>query len=394
MGSGARFFLMPLLALTHFGASLLLAVATAAAAAATTDDLVVGQLASPTNPLTRAIAAEYTQGIALGLRHVNAEGGVQGRSVRLVTYDDNFEPARTLQGAQQLVDREGVVALVGGLGTQTTMQLVNDRFMERQQIANFAPLTGLSQALSAPNVFPVRASFDDEVRAMLAHAANLKRVKVAFIYLEAGAGPAMSRLVADWARAARVRLVANVGFKSAGDADSQATAVGNALAALGTDRPDAAILIAVGAPYAAMVKALRERLGGWMPIYSLGQVNVEDLIQAVGVPTARNVSLTQVMPSPRSVDLRITRDFAEDRARWAPQLPRTYIALEGYVAARVFCEVLRRARPLTREGVLSAALAAGELNVAGFRVQYRPQGRRSMQPVDMTLLDRDARLIR
>lgn len=391
MNSAAQLFLMPWLTLTRFGALLLVFLGSPAAWA---EDLAVGQLASATNPLTRVIAAEYTQGIALGLRHVNAEGGVQGRTVKLVTYDDNFEPARTLQGAQQLVDRDGVVALVGGLGTQTTMKLVDDRFLERHQIANFAPLTGLNQALSAPNVFPVRASFDDEVRAMLAHAANLQREKVAFIYLEAGAGPALSRQVEGWARAARVRLVANVGFRSAADAQAQSSAIGSALATLGSERPDAAILIAVGAPYAAMVKALRERLGGWMPIYSLGQVNVEDLIQAVGAPTARNVSLTQVMPSPRSVDLRITRDFAEDRLRWAPQLPQTYIALEGYVAARVLCEVLRRARPLTREGVLAAALGVGDLSVAGFRVLYRPLVRRSLQPVDMTLLDREARLIR
>lgn len=391
MTSEAQIFLMPWLTLIRLGAILLLFLGAPGARA---DDLMVGQLASATNPLTRAIAAEYTQGIALGLRRVNADGGVQGRNVRLLTYDDNFEPARTLQGAQQLVERDGVVALVGGMGTQTTMQLVNDRFLERHQIAHFAPLTGLNQALSAPNVFPVRASFDDEVRAMLAHAANLQREKVAFIYLEAGAGPAMSSQVADWARAAKVHLVANVGFKSAGDAAAQSAAIGTALTALGTERPDAAILIAVGAPYAAMVKALRERLGGWMPIYSLGQVNVDDLIRAVGAATARNVSLTQVMPSPRSVDLRITRDFSDDRARWAPQLPRTYIALEGYVAARVLGEVLRRARPLTREGVLAASLGAGDLNVAGFRVHYRPQGRRSLQPVDMTLLDREARLIR
>ena len=382
---------MPWSALGRSGAFLLLLMGAMGAGA---QDVVVGQLASATNPLTRAIAAEYTQGITLGLRRVNAEGGVQGRTVRLAIYDDSFDPARTLQGARELVAKDGAVALIGGMGTQTTLQLVTDHFLERHQIANFAPLTGLNQALSAPNVFPVRASFDDEVRAMLAHAANLQRERVAFIFLEAGAGPAMSRQVAGWARAAKVQLVANVGFRSASDAAAQSTAIDQALAALGTERPDAAILIAVGAPYAAMVKALRDRLGGWMPIYSLGQVNVDDLVKAVGAPTVRNVSLTQVMPSPRSVDLRITRDFNEDRARWAPQLPRTYIALEGYVAARVLGEVLRRTRALTREGVLAAALDAGELNVAGFRVSYRPHGRRSLQPVDMTLLDREARLIR
>ena len=57
-------------------------------------------------------------------------------------------------------------------------------------------------------------------------------------------------------------------------------------------------------------------------------------------------------------------------------------------------EVLNRARPLTREGVLAAAHGAGELQVADFRVRYSEQARLSLQAVDMTLVGRDGRLLR
>lgn len=356
-------------------------------------DIAVGQLASTTNALTRVLAVEYAQGINLGLQRLNARGGIQGRRVRLVTFDDGFDAARTSEGARTLVERDGVVALIGGLGTQTTMRLITDGFMQRHQIANFAPLTGLAQVLAAPNVFPVRASYDDEVRAMLAHAANLQRRKLAFLYLEAGAGPSMSRQVATWSDTAGVSLIANSGFKApVSEADTQS--IDQALNSLGREAPQAVVLIAVGAPHAAAVKALRQRFGIWLPIYSLGQVNLPDLLKGAGPQAVRGLGLTQVMPSPRSVDLRITRDFSEDRARWAKDLPDSYIALEGYVAARVLCEVLARAKSISREAVLDAALNAGELDVAGFRVQYLARERRSLHPVDVTLVDRDGRLIR
>ena len=64
------------------------------------------------------------------------------------------------------------------------------------------------------------------------------------------------------------------------------------------------------------------------------------------------------------------------------------------MAGRVLGQILARARPLTREGVLAAAHAAGELQVADFRVRYSEQARLSLQAVDMTLVGRDGRLLR
>lgn len=370
-------------------AALLLPLAVAAQ-----EPVVIGQLASLSNPVTQVIAGEYHAGLQLAVRHINAMGGVQGRRLALALLDDEFNPDKTLALAQQLVDQHRAVALVGGLGTQTTMRLIAERFLERRQIGCFAPLTGLPDVLSAAHVFPIRASFNDEVKAMFAHAASLGRKRVAFMYYRAGAGPALSALVPAWAEAAGIALAANVGFAQEPAPQRQQQAVDEAVAALGGTAPDAVVLIAVGPAHASAVKALRARFGAWLPVYSLGQVNTQDMVRLAGAESARGVSLTQVMPSPASVDKRITREFAADRLRWHADMPGTYVALEGYVAGRVLGEILARARPLTREGVLAAANGAGELQVADFRVRYSEQARLSLQAVDMTLVDRDGRLLR
>lgn len=363
-------------------------------AAAAQEPVVIGQLASLSNPVTKLLAGEYHAGLQLAVRRINAAGGVQGRRLMLTLLDDQFNPDLTLALAQQLVDRHGAVALVGGLGTQTTLRLVTDRFLERHHLACFAPLTGLPEALSAAHVFPIRASFNDEVKAMFAHAAGLGRKRVAFVYYKAGAGPALSGLVPQWAGAAGITLSANLGFEQRPEAAMQQQAIRDTVAALGDLAPDAVVLIAVGPAHSAAVKALRERFGAWLPVYSLGQVNTQEMVRLAGPDAARGVSLTQVMPSPGSVDKMITRDFAADRLRWNADMPSTYVSLEGYVAGRVLGEILARARPLTREGVLAAAHAAGELQVADFRVRYSEQARLSLQAVDMTLVGRDGRLLR
>lgn len=363
-------------------------------AAVRAQDVVVGQLASVTSPVTKIIAKEYHAGIELAFQRINAAGGVQGRRLRLQLMDDQYDPTRTLLQAQELVEKHGAVALVGGLGTPTTMRLVKEGFLEKHRIGNFAPLTGLPAAHAAAHVFPVRADFNDEVKAMLAHAASLGRKRVAYVYFQAGAGPALSELVPQWAEAARLELVANVGFANEADPAKLRAAVDRAVDALGAQAPDAVVLLAVGPAHAEGVKALRQRYGTWLPVYSLGQINLDDLVVKAGADGARGVSLTQVMPSPRSVEKGIAREFSLDRLKWKPETPATYMSLEGYVAGRVLAEVMQRAKELSREGVLASAYGAGELDVAGFRVLYRKDIRKSLHPVDVTLIDRDGRLIR
>ncbi len=356
-------------------------------------DIVVGQLVSLSNPANQATSAELAAGVDVAVSQANAAGGIHGSRVKVVRLDDGFDPAKTVALAETLVRQHGASALVACLGTQTLLRLVQERVLENHQLASFGPFTGLRRAQAAPNVFPVRASFDDEAKAMFAHAVGLGRKKVAFLYLKAGAGPDLSQLAPGWAMTLGATLVANTGLDIRKTAAEQRQESESALAAW-TGTPDAVVLIGFGGAQSSAIAALRRRYGAWLPIYALGQVNVEALVSEIGPEAARGLSLTQVMPSPSSVDKRICREFSAERLRFKPELQPTYMMLEGYVAARVMLEAVRRAKSPTREAVLQAALAAGDMDVADFRVSYSPASRKSLQPVDITLLDRQGRLIR
>jgi len=106
------------------------------------------------------------------------------------------------------------------------------------------------------------------------------------------------------------------------------------------------------------------------------------------------VMLSQVVPMPGSTSLPIVREFEKDRQRFAAQKPATYSSLEGYICGRIVMEVLRRAKTLTREGILVAAETSGVLDVGGFRVDYGGESRRSINPVELTMLARTGNLIR
>lgn len=356
-------------------------------------DIVLGQTASFRNPVVGALSREYNAGIELAIARANAAGGIKTRKLRLEMVDDNFDATLTVAAVEELVEKHNIVALVGAMGTQPVMRLAEEKTLEKHQLASIGPMTGLQVALGKPNVFPVRGSYEDEVRAMLTHSANLGRSKVAYLYYEAGVGPHLAKLVHEMARDARVEMTGITGFAITPDPKQQQATVRKALEKIG-GQPEAIILLAIGPVHTEAFKAVRERYGRGMPVYSLGQVNTAALLKDVGADEARGMMLTQVMPMPGGVNLAIVRDFDADRKRFsAGQLP-SYMFIEGYVAGRIAVEIVRRATLPTRESVLRAAQDAGSLNVGGFLVDYRPDARRSINPIELTMLGRNGTLIR
>jgi branched-chain amino acid transport system substrate-binding protein len=356
--------------------------------------LWLGQLASTSHPLTAAMAKDYVAGIELALQRSNISGGIKGRQIKLATVDDQFDANQAVALTEQLVAQKDIIAMVGNFGTQPLLKLVSEGVLEKHQLAAIAPMTGLKSALDKPNVFAVRASYEDEVQAMLNHAARLGRTHVGYVYYEAGVGTHLAKLAPAMAQYANVKLAGPVGFAVTKDLKEQQATVLSQIKSWDAQRPQAIVLIAVGAVHSEAVKAIRQQFGQGMPIYSLGQVNPESLLRDVGMQAAAGVMLTQVMPQPSSSELPLLREFQKDVAAFAPQQNLGYMLLEGYVAGRITTELLKRARGFTRDAVLQAALSSGEINVGGFRVNYSPTERKSLHRVELTMVSRNGNLIR
>lgn len=353
----------------------------------------LGHTSAPSHSFVGAISREYSAGIQLALDRTNAAGGVRGRSFALVSQDDGFNETNTAAFVEAMVEQQGIVALVGVVGTLPTVRLAENKILEKHRLALIGPFTGLQSALSRSNVFPVRSSYEDEVRAMFGHSAQLTRTKVLFLYYEAGVGPALAPLVSAMASDQQVELTGAIGFAVTPERKAQQEAVRKALEG-SSSKPDSVVLIAVGQVHSEAVKAIRKHFGAGMPIYSLGQVDPASLVADVGVSAARGVMLSQVMPAPGSTQLQIVRDFNGDRKRFAPQMLPTYAFLEGYICGRISVEVVRNAKEVTREGVLLAAEQAGQLDVGGYRVHYGRDQRRSINPIELTIVTRSGALAR
>ena len=102
--------------------ALVMVMSLASFAFAASDTIKVGVLA----PLTGAVAQygnAVNNGVMMYFEELNANGGINGKQVELVTYDEEGDPVKAVTGYNYLMD-QGVVAIVGDVTTGPTKAVV------------------------------------------------------------------------------------------------------------------------------------------------------------------------------------------------------------------------------------------------------------------------------
>ena len=137
---------------------------------------------------------------------------------------------------------------------------------------------------------------------------------------------------------------------------------------------------------AAFVRAAR-KAGYTGQFYNVSFVGTQALADELG-PDARGVVVSQVMPYPFAPLTALTNEFLGAAASAATKVQPNYSSMEGYAAARVILEGLRRTgKELTREGLILAMESIQNFDLGGFFVDFGPRKRVGSSFVDLTILD-------
>jgi branched-chain amino acid transport system substrate-binding protein len=173
-------------------AGLLLATLTALApAGAATAQTVVGVTATEikighTNPYSGNASAYGTIGksIAAYFKKVNDEGGVAGRKINFVSYDDGYSPPKTVEMVRKLVEQDQVALLFQTLGTPSNSAI--HKYMNQQKVPHLFVATGATK-WNDPQNFPwtmgYQPNYQTEGRVYAAYAlSHVKDAKIAILY--------------------------------------------------------------------------------------------------------------------------------------------------------------------------------------------------------------------
>jgi branched-chain amino acid transport system substrate-binding protein len=345
--------------------------------------IVLGQSAAFSGPAAQ-LGIQMNRGARLFFDAINAAGGINGVQIELRTLDDQYEPDRCKANTETLIKDE-VFALFGYVGTPTSLAALP--LVNQAKIPFFGPFTG-AEALRDPfsrYVFHVRASYYDETALIVKQLTSLGLKKIAVFRQNDSYGQAGFDGVV---RALKVQGLAPV---AVGLVERNTVDVAAAIKAIVPSQPDAVVQISAYKSCAAFIREARKAgFGG--TFYNVSFVGTQALADELG-RQALGVVVSQVMPFPFSQTTPLSREYLAAVQRAGGDNKPNYSSMEGYVAAKLFTEGLRRAgRVPNREALIAALETVQSLDLGGFVVGYSSHSHVASRFVDMSMLTDDGRV--
>ncbi len=319
------------------------------------DAILVGSCSALEGP-ARFLGTQTVLGATAYLHYVNDEGGVHGRKIRLLAFDDSYDPDKALTCFKRM-QTEGVFSLGFFVGTPTAAKYVP--LAEEARIPVVGLFTG-AQLLYEPlkhYVINVRASYYDETREQIDGLwEGLGVRKVGVIYQD----DAFGKAVLDGVKLALEKHHANPA--ALGTFARNSLDVDAGMKAVLEKNPQAVVLVGPYAPVAAIVK--RAHAAGSYPTFlTVSFVGTEEFINEAG-RDAEGTIITQVVPPYDRTDFSTVDLYRKSLRKYYSDAPPSFASLEGFVDAMVLVEGLKRAgADPTREKLITAIESIHKMDV-------------------------------
>jgi branched-chain amino acid transport system substrate-binding protein len=346
-------------------------------------EIVLGQ----TMPYSGPISAYATVGKAMAayLDKINAEGGINGRKVRLISLDDGYSPPKTVEQTRKLVEEEQVFFLFGSLGTAT--QSAVQKYLNTRQIPQLFVQSG-ARKWNDPKSFPwSMAGLPSSYTEARAYAAYL----LAGLYQNDDFGKDYLAGLTDGLGArARAMIVGTQSYEVTDPTvDSQ-------IVSLSSSGADTFLSFSLGK---ATVQAIRKSWDiGWRPLFFIASVSQSKATVLEPAGLERTVGIVSGSFEKDPSDPQWAEDA--DVKAWRQWMKQYYpegsavelLNVAGNIEAQLVVEVLRRCGgELTRENVLRQASHLDDVNLQlllpGIAVSTSPEDYRVIRQLRLQRFD-------
>lgn len=348
-------------------------------------EILIGQSAALSGPAEQ-LGKQMALGAKVYFDHINQSGGIHGRKIRLLSLDDGYEPDRAKANTLKLINEEKVFALFGYVGTPTSLAALP--IFSDEKVPFFGAFTG-AQALREPfnrYIFNVRAGYNEETEEIVNQLLTLSLKRIAVFYQNDAYGQAGLKGVTAALARRKLTPVATA------TVERNSTDVAAAVKAIGPVKADAVIMVSAYKSVSAFVKAMKQ--DGFNPqFHNVSFVGSMALAKELGADGS-GVAVAQVVPFPWRGTLRITRDYQEMMKK-AGQENLDFVSLEGYIAAEVLVDGLRRAgKDLTREKLIGGLESMSKTEIGGFAINFSKTSHSASSFVDLTIIGKNGKFFR
>jgi branched-chain amino acid transport system substrate-binding protein len=287
-------------------------------------------------------------GIDTAFNRVNEAGGVEGRMLKLIAADDGNEPTRTLVAVKQLYEKDQVFGIIGSVGTATAAAAL-PYALERRMLF-FGAFTGGNIVRHDPPdryVFNYRPSYAEETDATVRYLVKLRRIPVRQIAVFAQTDDLGDAGFVGVAKAFRALGISDAAILRL-NYKRNTVEVDDAVNQLRLQKlPIKAVIMAASYRAASkFIEKTRDLFPGmiYTNISGVGGSSLASELALLGPRYASGVIVTQVVPAVSGYSSAVL-DYKGALAKYFPGEAPDYASLEGYVAANILIQGLKRTGP-------------------------------------------------
>jgi eukaryotic-like serine/threonine-protein kinase len=360
-------------------------------------ELLIG-MSGPFSGLSKELGSEMARGIEVYFRHINDQGGVHGRKLKLVPLDDGYEPDRALANMKELHEERKVFAVLGNIGTPTAVETVP--YAVKNKMLFFGAFTGAPLLRKVPPdryVFNYRASYEEETAKIVEYLVDIRenRLRPEQIavfdqddrYGDAGFAGVVKvmrdRYQRDKSKIVRVRY------------DRNTIHVNDAVETI-RKHPElrAVVMVATYEPAGEFIRRLKDVRPDliFANVSFVGSEALAEYLLKHGKKYVDGVIVTQVVP-PTESKASIVLKYHELLNFYFPEARPSFASLEGYIASALFVEGLQRVGPNpTTEKLIDTLETIRDLDIGtGALLSFSKSEHQASHKVWGTILDREGK---
>jgi branched-chain amino acid transport system substrate-binding protein len=361
---------------------------------ATDSEIKIGNIMPYSGPLSAYALIGRTE--AAFFNKVNAEGGVNGRKINFISYDDGFSPPKTVEQARKLVESDEVLLIFQSLGTPTNNAI--RQYMNQKKVPQLFVATGATQFGDLKNfhwTMGWQPTYQTEGRIYAKYILqNLPQGKIGVLYQNDDSGRDYLKGLHDGLgeEATRRMIVAELPYEPTDPTVDRQIVT---LKTMGAD-----IFFNEASPKFAAQAIKRAAEIGWKPVQFLASISnsVGSVLKPAGLEASTGILSTNYLKDatdPTWKDDPALKEWAAFMDKYFPEGDKSStFSVYGYLTAQTMVQVLKQCGDeLTRENVMKQAANLKDLELGmllpGIKINTGPTDYFPVEQMQMSRFNGD-----
>jgi branched-chain amino acid transport system substrate-binding protein len=340
-------------------------------------EIKIGNIMPYSGPLSAYALIGRTE--AAFFRKLNDEGGINGRKISFISYDDAFSPPKTVEQARKLVESDEVLLIFQSLGTPTNNAI--QKYLDQKKVPQLFVATGATK-FGDPKNFPWtmgwQPTYQTEGRIYAKYILqNLPQARIGILFQNDDSGRDYLKGLKDGLGedAAKRMIVAELPYDpSDPTVDSQVVS----LKTLGAD-----VFFNEASPKFAAQAIRKAAEIGWKPTLFLASISnsVGSVLRPAGLENAKGVLSTNYLKDPTDPawkDDPAIKEWSAFMDKYFPEGDKTStFSVYGYLLAQTMVQVLKQCGDeLTRANIMKQATSLKDFELGlllpGIKINTSP----------------------